>query len=90
MKSISDAEVIRAYTVLCDALIAKGLKPIFQTLDNEAVAALKTFLTSLNMKLQLIAPHIHRQNVTERAIQTFKNHCIAGISSTDKQFLLHL
>jgi hypothetical protein len=51
---------------------------------------LKTFLTSREMKFQLVPPHIHRQNAAERAIQTFKNHCIAGIYSIDKQFPLHL
>jgi hypothetical protein len=90
MKSRSYTEAIRAYAALYDELTAKGPKPLFQTMDNKASAALKTFLTSHKMKLQLIPQHIHRQNTAERAIQTFKNHFIAGICSTDKQFPLHL
>jgi hypothetical protein len=86
----SDAEAIRAYTALYNELTAKDLKPIFQTKDKEASAALKKILTSHEMKFQLVLPRIHRQNVVERAIQTFKNHYIAGICSTDKQFPLHL
>jgi hypothetical protein len=43
MKSRSDAEAIRAYTVLYDELTAKGLKPLFQTMDDEAYTALKKF-----------------------------------------------
>ena len=33
-------------------------------------------------------PHIHQHNSTERAIQTFKNHFIAGLASTDPNFPL--
>ena len=33
-------------------------------------------------------PHIHRRNSAERAIQTFKNHFIAGLASTDPNFPL--
>ena len=32
--------------------------------------------------------HIHLINPTERSIRTFKNHFIAGISSTDPNFLI--
>ena len=33
-------------------------------------------------------PHIHRRNSAERAIQTFKNHFIASLASTDPNFPL--
>ena len=33
-------------------------------------------------------PHIHRRNSAERAIQTFGNHFIAGLASTDSNFPL--
>jgi hypothetical protein len=35
-------------------------------------------------------PHLHRQNAAERAIQTFKNHFVAGLCSVDKQFPMNL
>jgi hypothetical protein len=90
MKNRSDAESIREYTVIYDELTSKGLKPLSQTMENEASTALKTFFMALQMKFQLILTHIHRQNAAERAIQMFKNHFIAGICTTDKQFPLHL
>jgi hypothetical protein len=68
MKNRSDTEAIRAYTIIYDELTAKGLKPLFQNMDNEASTALKTFLTALKMNFQLVPPHIHRQNAAERAI----------------------
>ena len=40
------------------------------------------------MEYQLVPPHIHRRNASERAIHTFKNHFIAGLASTDPNFPL--
>jgi hypothetical protein len=42
------------------------------------------------MEYQLVPPHVHWANAAERAIRTFKNHFIAGLSSTDKLFPLNL
>jgi hypothetical protein len=90
MKNRSDAEAIRSYSRIYDELTSKGLKPKFKKMDNEASAALKQFLHSKNIQFQLVPPHVHRQNAAERAIQTFKNHFIAMLCSTDKQFPTHL
>ena len=43
-----------------------------------------------NEQFQLVPPHLHRRNAAEIAIQTFKNHFIAVILSTHKNFPLHL
>eukprot|EP00957_Ditylum_brightwellii_P069106 5245830-Ditylum_brightwellii.AAC.1 len=39
---------------------------------------------------QLVEPHNHQVNAAKRAIQTFKNHFIAGLCSTDPDFPLYL
>ena len=44
----------------------------------------------MNEKSQLVPPHIYRRNSVERAIRTFKEYFIAGLSSTHKDFPLHL
>ena len=36
--------------------------------------------------MQLVEPHNHRSNAAERAIQTFKNHTIAGLCTCDGDF----
>jgi hypothetical protein len=90
MKNRSDAEAIRAYSRIYDELTSKGLKPKFQTMDDEASTALKQFLHSKDIQFQLVPPHVHRQNAAERAIQTFKNHFVAMLCSTYKQFPIHL
>jgi hypothetical protein len=37
-----------------------------------------------------LPPHCHRRNAAERAIRTFKEHFVAGVSSVDPAFPLHL
>jgi hypothetical protein len=86
MKNRSDSEAICIY----NELTSKGLKSMFQTIDNEALEALKKNFTARNMKFQLVAPHVHQQNAAERAIQTFTNHFLIGICSTNKKIPLHL
>ena len=39
-----------------------------------------------NQKYELVPPHQHRCNATERAIRTFKNHFLAGLASCDRNF----
>ena len=48
------------------------------------------FVTSRNCAIQFVEPHNHRVNAAERAIQTFKNHFISGLCTTDINFPLHL
>ena len=43
-----------------------------------------------NENFQLVLPHLHQQNAAERAIQTFKNHFISGMVSTQKDLPLNL
>jgi hypothetical protein len=52
-------------------------------LDNEASAALKSYFTENDVENQLVPPHCHRRNATERAIITFKEIFVAGLASAD-------
>jgi hypothetical protein len=90
MKSRSASEWVKAYDHIHQELTAKGFKPKLQTLDNEASAALKNFFTTDDVDYQLVPPHCHRRNAAERAIQTVKEHFVAGLSSVDPTFPLHL
>jgi hypothetical protein len=47
---------------------------------------LKNFFTVNNIAYQLVRPHCHRRNAAERAIRTFKEHFVAGLSSVDPSF----
>jgi hypothetical protein len=90
MKSRSTSEWVKAYDSVHQELKVKGFKPKLQTLDNEASAALKNFFTINDIAYQLVPPHCHRRNAAERAIRTFKEHFVAGLSSVDPSFPLHL
>ena len=67
-----------------------GLRPKFQMLDNEFPTGLKDYMRREGIEFQLVPPHLHRTNYAERAIQTFKDHLIARITSCDPDFPLHL
>jgi hypothetical protein len=90
MKSRSASEWVTSYDSIHQELTVKGFKPKLQTLDNEASTALKNFFTVNNIAYQLIPPHCHRRNAAERAIRTFKEHFVAGLSSVYPSFPMHL
>jgi hypothetical protein len=90
VRSRSASEWLKAYDNIHQELTVKGVKPKLQTLDNEASATLKNFFTANDVNYQLLPPHCHSLNATERAIRTFKEHFVAGISSVDPAFPLHL
>jgi hypothetical protein len=90
MKSRSASEWVKEYDCIHQELTVKGFKPKLQTLDNETSAALKNFFTVNNIAYQLVPPHCHRRNASELAIRTFKEHFVAGISSVDPSFPMHL
>jgi hypothetical protein len=90
MKSRSASEWVKAYDTVQQELTVKGFKTKLQTLDNEASAALKNFFTVNDIAYQLVPPRCHRRNAWERAIRTFKEHFVAGLSSVDPSFPLHL
>ena len=71
-------------------ICSRGLTPNIHVLDNDYYKVLKEYIEEENETFQLVPPHLHRHNATERAIQTFKNHFIAGMVSTHKDFPIHL
>jgi hypothetical protein len=90
MKSWSASEWVKTYDINHQELNVKGFKTKLQTLDNEASAALKHFLTANDVDYQFVPPHCNPHNAAECAIRTFKEHFVAGLSSVDPTFPLHL
>jgi hypothetical protein len=90
MKSWSASEWVKAYDTIHQELTVKGFKPKLQTLNNKASAALNNFFTANGVDYHLVPPHCHRRNAAERAIRTFKDHFVAGLSSVDPTFSLNL
>ena len=79
-----------AYQKLHSLLTNRWLKPHLHIRYNECPNVLNIFMREVNENFQLVPPHIYLRNTAERAIQTFKEHFIAGISSNHKDFLTHL
>jgi hypothetical protein len=90
IKSRTVEVITAAYNKMHNYLVSRGCKPILHRLDNEASAELKKSMSDKQVKFQLVPPHIHRRNLAERAISTFKYHFIAGLASVDSNFPLHL
>ena len=78
----------KAFTKLFHQILLKGYKPTIIRIDNKVSKDHLALLEQQELKVQLVPPHNHRQNLAERAIQTYKNHFVAGISGTDPTFPL--
>ena len=89
-KTRHDTVIKEAYAALLERLQRAGLRPRLQRLDNECSKILKEYMHDQSIDFQLAPPGMHRRNAAERAIRTFKNHFIAGLSSTDPNFPLYL
>jgi hypothetical protein len=90
IKDRTDPELLKAFQVMEQVLVARGLTPKLMKLENEASKLLKTYLHQQDITFQLVLPYSHRRNSAERAIRSFKYHLIAGLCSTDKSFPMHL
>ena len=90
MKNRSAGEMVRAYLELIRRLKECGIVPTKQVLDNEISDAYKEAIKSVNITYELVPPHNHERNKAEKAIQTFKNHSVATLCGTDKDFPLYL
>jgi hypothetical protein len=90
IKDRTAPELLRAFQIMEQELVARGLKPKLMKLDNEASKLLKTYLHQQNITFQFVPPYSHRRNTVEREIRSFKDHLISGLCSTDKSFPMHL
>ena len=85
-KSRQAAELKKTFLTMYERLQRCGAAPNIYICDNECAAELKYAMKINKLTYQLAPPHQHRRNAAERAIQTFKNHFIAGLTSVDPDF----
>ena len=88
LKNRSAGEIVKTWKIINEKLAKAGVCPLVYILDNEISKEFKEALHKKNIKYQLVPPHIHRANAAERAIQTYKNHFLAGLSSCNPEFPL--
>ena len=72
IKNRTAGEMIRAYRILMRRLNAAGIKPLKHVLDNKALAEFKEEIKQHNMTYELVPKGMHRQNIVEKAIQTWR------------------
>ena len=60
--------------------------PNWHVLDNEAPKELKAAMCKNGHKVEFTPLDIHRRNIAKHGIQTFKDHCIAVLSSVADNF----
>ena len=89
VKNRQAATLKDAFLDLYHRLLSSGAAPSFYILDNECSNDFKSALAKNEIAFQLAPPHQHRRNAAERAIQTFKNHFLAGLASTHPKFPVH-
>ena len=80
-KSIADA-----WQTCHTRLQTNGYAPDLHIIDNECSDILKQAFMKYHIDFQRVPPHTHRRNAAERAIQTWKNHLLAGLSTCDPDF----
>jgi len=90
MPSRSANQILQAYDKVHTLLTSRGIRPTLHVMDNEISDLLKSYITRNQSQYQLVAPNQHRANAAERAIRTFKNHCISTLCSCDPNFPMHL
>jgi hypothetical protein len=71
-------------------LESKGHVIRLNIMDNQASQTIKKFLTKNQCELMLVEPHNHQVNAAERVIQTFKDHFVSVLATTNSNFLLQL
>ena len=90
ISGFDDNTVFAAYKTQFEFLESKGYKIKLNVMDNQCTKQIKKFLTDKDCELMLVEPHNHRVNAAERAIQTFKDHFISALATTDSEFPLQL
>ena len=90
MSSRHHTAYITSFSKTIEFFTAIGRQPLFLRLDNETSAPLDAFMSRHHIRIQYCPPGTHRANRAERSIQTFKNHAIATLCTTSKDFPLTL
>jgi hypothetical protein len=81
LRDQTDASLKETFESVYEYLASKGFKPKLNVMDNQCSKAIEQYIKSTGADIQLVNPDDHRVNACERAIQTWKNHWIAGLAT---------
>ena len=86
-KTRGDNHRISAYNYIIQQITSRNHKVDIQVLDNEVNEAYKKAITETwKARYQLVPPHVHFRNASERAIRTFNAHFIFVLGGVDPRF----
>ena len=90
MKNREKETMVETFKEVYKILIQRNMTPKLHVIDNECSKLLSDYIQNNNTKIQLVEAYNHKINAAERAIQTFKNHFVAGLCTAHPQFPLQL
>ena len=88
LNNITGPCILSVITVIQNNLGKQGLTPKLHIVDNEASEDLKKYFEDSDIQFQMVLPHMHQINATERDVRTFKDHFIATLSTVDHRWEL--
>ena len=86
IKTRQAEELTASWKTLFLKLQINGHAPELHILDNEYSEELRKAFNIYQVTFQLDPPHVHHRNAADRAIQKWKNHFLAGITTLDPNF----
>eukprot|EP00804_Cyclotella_cryptica_P000956 CCRYP_018387-RA/>CCRYP_018387-RA protein AED:0.42 eAED:0.42 QI:0/-1/0/1/-1/1/1/0/162 len=72
-----------AFRDVYEYLTDKGFQPKLNVMDDQGSKAVENYIKSTKTTMQLVNLDDHRINAAERAIQTWKEHWLAGMGTSD-------
>ena len=79
LKDAPDESMVDTSKKSIEYLEEQGFKSIFNVIDNVASKVTRAYLKETKIVIQLVKPHDHRANSSERAIQIFRNHFMSRL-----------
>ena len=76
MKGMTDDNMVDVFREICAELEEQNCKPKLHVLDNQCSKAVRKYIQSENVSIQLVEPYNHRVNAAEQAVKIAKYHMI--------------
>jgi hypothetical protein len=87
IKSLKDAEMIRAYDALLNQLKRAGIVPKKLELNNKVSENTKNHIPNMHrFNMELVPPGCHRRNAAEVVIHNFKAHFLSVLAGVSDDF----
>ena len=83
MKGMNDDNVVAVFKEIYAELEGGNCKPKLHVLDNQCPKAVKKYIKSEKVAIQLLKPYNHRVNAAELAVKTPKCYMISCLATVD-------